>query len=623
MPKDYVDDVDEEAWMELIDLDEIDELGNGPSTFFVGGFSVCNRLSGAIERVQYKEDRVLVFPGVYGGPEARSPQDRDDVVELDEFRLAGLHIEGVPFSLGKKGGYPVKDKLPKVGRRVGPWYTYYAAAAANIEESSGKAMLESAKTTTSMASSVYGRAVTPTAVDPVAFPLLATRLVLKYDMRPEAERDADPRRPLVRYEQEADEEGEEEADEEGEGEADGERRRDGDGEEEEEDEEDDAPKTVTTIVLQGLCFLGGLVVEPLTRSLIRHCVFGIPTTVMPNFPITETATVVAKALGEVALENSVIYGGTKYGIYAFPRSRLNVRHCIIDGPGTTAALLQGANCLRSVRHLSVLALLEYRTRFRAGLAQTGKQPGSETDRFAHFVVPDAVVCDVGVFCDDADVYIQDCIISNTRLGLCLRRLCKEVGVYYYGLSGCARLRQSCISACGRECLLIKGLHEAEVQKELQQYKLAHNVKDVLADEEEEEPEADEEDAVETGPRPRVKTSHPNFAQHPSIRQCTIVGAVRLQCDVRTGALSDNLVFRPLKEGELSVAAVGDIGDKDLITGPNIGAYFPPTVAGFTYCGVEGTRQAPAEGAECCWAACPKEVSCSPPARETTVYSHRW
>lgn len=688
---------DEEEWDELKPLEELDELDDGPSTFFVGGFSVCKKLSTAIENVKFKEDRVLIFPGVHGGPQARCPADRDDLVELDEYLCDGLQIEGVPYYLGKKAGYPVKDLCPKVGRRVGPWCTYYAAASAaatsaTASASGGEGHLDavqgggstaaggillpssstaipggtnmmrakmeqsSSASTTSMASSVYGTTITPTKVDASMYPVLATRLVLKYDYRSAEEKEADPRKPLKHYVQLPDDD-EEERDEDGEGggEDDGDeddQRRSGgrggeeedDGDEEGEEEEEDTwrSRRAPTITIQGICLLGGLVVEPLTRSLVRHCVLGIPTTVMRDFPITERITVEAKALGEVTLRNCIIYGGTAYGIYAYPRSAINVQQCIIDGPGTTEVLLQGGDRLRSVRHLSSLALLEYRTRMRAGGGSGGGggmggasasrlygekgrpedygmggggADGAVIESMANFVIPSTVVCDVGIFCDDADIEVVDCMISNTRLGICFHdacehclvtavdvRCCKEVGIFYFGASGCARLIQSCIACCGRECILVKGLHEAEVREKEREYKIEHHIVDKLPsadgqeedDEEEDEDEEGEGDVV--GPRSRVKTKHPVFAQHPSIKKCSVKGGVRLQGEIRTGAIVDNLVFRPLKGGAWSVAAVGGraaaaalAGGNDLIVGPHLGASHHGAVRGFLFSGIEGNR----------------------------------
>lgn len=587
-----------EEWLELIELDEIDGLEDGPSTFFVGGFSVCNKLSTAVESVQYKEDRIRVFPGVFGGPDARSPADRDDVIELDEYRLAGLHIEGVPFAMGAKRGYPVRERFPNIGRRVGPWYIYLAAAATKLEEKSGKTLLESSKNTTSMASSVYGKTFTPTEVDPQSFPVLHTRLVLKYDLRTEAEKEQDEIKPLKHYQQEADEdEDDEEAEEPNE-----------DPEEVEEENEGAEKRAAPSMCIQGLCFLYGLVVEPLTRALVQHCVFGVHTSVLKQFPIQDGSTVEAKALCEVRLENCIIYGSRKTGIYAFPRSSLSIRHSIIDGPGTSESLIETAKKLRSVRHLSSLAVLEYRARFRAGLVMNASNKGAggsgESDSLANFIIPDTVVCDVGVFCDDADINVQDCIISNTRLGVCLHdsceraelraidiRSCQEVGLYFFGTSGCARVSQSYVSACGRECLLIKGLHPTETQKALEAYKIEHNIQNLTAEEEaenEEEPEDEENDAA--GPQPRLKTNHPLFAQHPCVKNCSFIGGVRVQGDVRLGAVGDNFVYRPSKEGPLSVAAVGDLGDEDLIVAPSIGAEEPCSMRGFKYCGVEGMKK---------------------------------
>lgn len=667
---------EEEEWDELKPLEELEELEDGPSTFFVGGFSISKKLSSALEGVKYKEDRVLLFPGVHGGPSARTPADREDVLELDEYVYAGLHIESVPFYLGKKTRYSSKELYPKVGRRVGPWCVYLANAMASTSGENADRMAalpppsttaspanpllagaamgarktdasSSSGTTTSMASSLYGKAITPTEVDASAFPVMATRLVLRYDMRSQEEKEADARPPLKHYEQIPDEEEEESGEEEdGEGGADGgenadrrpsNSRAEDDEEEEEEEDASTAPSArTTTITIQGICFLGGLVWEPLTRSTVQHCVLGIPSTVMKDFPITEQATVVAKGLSEGTLRSCIIYGASQCGLYAFPHSQIHVQHCIIDGPGMTEVLLQGSDKLRSIRHLSSLAMLEYRTRLRLGgsganASRTHAEKGLDDDgglgdgvlggggrleTTTQFIVPQKVCCDVGVCCDDADIELQDCMISNTRLGISLHegcdharleavdvRCCLEVGIYYFGLSGCARLSQSSVRCCGRECILIDGPHDDVVRQAMGAYKAEHHIVDPLPGEDGDAPEEEEEEAEEEteakGPSPRVKTKHPVFAQHPSIKKCSIRGAVRVQGEVFTGAVRDNVIFRPLREGLGSVAALGGMaaaeakGGEDLIIGPNLGSSYPRALHGFVYSGVEGSRATPA------------------------------
>lgn len=719
------EDEEVEEWSELVPLDDIDALEDGPSTFFVGGFSACQKLSEAIARAQYAQDRILIFPGAFteaqttnAGSGPRFPAgSADDVVIVNEARLKGLCIEGVPFSRAMEP-FPTKvilahnnrrgtssqrakakalrvllsQKEPTVGRRVGPWFTYAAAAAANSNNTNGGNSAATATAsgggaagsftmTTTMGSSIYGATVTPMVVDASRFPVFSSRLVLRTSAAAVAASDnentspASPVAPLKHYAQEPDEnEDEDDEDEDGNGD-------DGGGDEEKEnssssrnnnyqedvDDEEDAGsaagggvggKGVPSVTIQGLVFTGGAALEPLTDGLLRHCILGAPS-ILHTDPFTSAAvvrhgtTLTAHPLTDARVERCVVYGGEKHGVYAFPRSAVAFTSCLIDGPSRSASMLTQQTAQRPVRHApSTLAMLEGKAAQRAlaAAAEGGEDGGSggsgdSEQQFsamaAAFTTPAAgdTLCEVAVFCDDADASFTDCMITHARLGLLLHDRCsgtkltacdvrcmEEVGVYCYGLAGCAVIRQCTARSCGRECLLVAGPAESQAAAAEAQYREeygipADTVKKSGSDDDDGE-DGDEETDDEKGGRKR----RPVFAQHPHIRQCVFTGAVRLQGLVGDGACIDNLVFAPRIDnsttatsdnnskkngfngtGTLGAAAAARAnaagGEVDaatassLIQGPNFGVAKTFPQRGFAVAGRDGVPRKAADSAD--------------------------
>lgn len=589
-----------EEYGTIIPLEEIDELQDGPSTHYVGGFSITERITDAISAVKYTTDRILIFPGEHGGAKTK-----EETIVLDEARLKGLRIEGVPYSLAGKGGYPQDERIPAVDRRVGPWFTF--AAAANVTagvgtyQGGGVNGSNTAKISTSMASSVYSELVTRTRVDAADFPVIASKFQILYTAPSEATEPSagEAMKPLMVYTQEPDEEEDEESDDDQHNDR-GRNDPDRGSEDDDDDEEEDAePKPVVSIAINGLCLLNGVELMPLTRAAIRHCVMGAPSTLMPTHPITYDTTVVAHPLTEAVIERSIIYGGHRHIVYAFPRSMAVFRSCILDGPSLTTSLVQRLGVRRDVRHkTNAIAILEVKAAQREATASrtvtTQRLVGAETGELANFVIPAETACEVALMCDDADLTVEDCMIANTRLGVLMHEACtglrivacdvrsvKEVGLYSYGLGGCGKFLQSSIRACGRECVLIEGPTEDVAEATLQEYKTLHGIVSTEAEEEEEEEPADDEEEP-------VKR-RPIYAQHPSIRQCTFCGHVRLQGSVRDGAIVDNIVEEVMSsrttlgsatlkvpaitktEKTSAAAAVADNeGAANILEGPNFG-----------------------------------------------------
>lgn len=119
---DESDEEDIDDWDTLIPLDELENMEDGPSTYYVGGFAVCPSLSEALSAVHYTQDRILIFPGLHDGtrrvisnaahatpsgttPSAASESNTVETIVLDETRLGGLKILSVPFARGRAGGY--------------------------------------------------------------------------------------------------------------------------------------------------------------------------------------------------------------------------------------------------------------------------------------------------------------------------------------------------------------------------------------------------------------------------------------------------------------------------------------------------------------------------------------
>ncbi|CAD2215037.1 hypothetical protein, conserved [Angomonas deanei] len=527
---------EEEDWNELVPLEEIDEMEDGPSTHFIGGFSVCNRLDEVLNTIQYRQDRVLIFPGLY-------TQEKE--VVLEESRLCSTHIQSVPFSTGKRAGFPSprnEKAVQKDGKHVGPWFAYVASMAYNEEENKGNAVLT--KENTSFSSQVYGKTVTPTQFDPSLFPIITAKIVFRYTYE-KAARDADPVKYTVLKEFVP-----EKDDEDGSGE-----EKEQAGNDDEEDESARPPVKRETVFLEGLCVTGGVVCEPLSRGSVSHCILGNPCTtsddpaVQP--PTAVPTTLTAHPLCENVISRCLIYGGSSHAVYAFPDSTMVLRGSIVDGAVPSHVLRRFRESQRASRHLTTgIAFLEHRARQRQAAEQflkTNPDGATGTDdlnKMANFVVPSETFCQVGIYCDNSALTVKDCMVSNVKIAILLHDTCKgtvvsscdvrcveQVGLYIHGVGGCASVARTNFLASGRECVLVLGPTPQELQ--------AHAASA-------EKEKAAEEDVEEGG---KVVLS-----QHPTISRCTIRGKVRLQGDVRCGAISDNLIHVP-KDAKHNVSDV--------------------------------------------------------------------
>ncbi|KPI83244.1 hypothetical protein ABL78_7734 [Leptomonas seymouri] len=648
-------------WTELMPLEELNEMEDGPSTYIVGGYSSCRYLGEATSLVKYKEDIVIVFPGIYSEAWAPSADPVAQMLELNEAQLGGLRIYGARYAREHAGaerddGSSSPKYATRSKHRVGPWFTWLTAAATATlltQEGSGEApdandgdnnaggarapnplktaairavaatdtqtSSNSMTPTTTSGFSVFAPAISATTANAAHHPVFDFPISVVY-VDDESETFTGG---LPHYKQElSDEEAEEEDDDEN---ANNNNRNGG-----EEDDEDGnglanqasnsasaaALRNERAITLAGCCARGGLTLGSLTRTTVTHCVIGTSQSSAAQPSALRTA-LTAASLTEAVVDHCLVYGGTSYGVYAFPRAALTLQSCLVEGPNAEAERACGGSApgesdaasaagLSPAFAGSVIEQLEHR-RARAqrlqaflqrneeaeggGYADNGEDAGGSGSAYVdvedgvlpRFAVPQtSPSCEVGVMCDDADVRIEDCLVSHTRLGVLLHggcagtkvrwldiRSCTEAGLYIYGVGGAAEVLNSCVRACGRACLLLVGPSAAEVE----QAAAALGMGESAADDDGEE-EEDEEAGSSGGQRRAV------LEQHPHLKLNTFLGSVRVQGEVRCGAVVNNYVFLPKEEK--SAAAVATAAETLL-------SLDAPAPRGFTYVGVEGDR----------------------------------
>lgn len=204
---------------------------------------------------------------------------------------------------------------------------------------------------------------------------------------------------------------------------------------------------------------------------------------------------------------------------------------------------------------------------------------------------------VALYCDDGDVRLHNCVLGQTRLGLVLRDACvgtrvmscavagvTEVGLCCCGIAGAARVGQCELRRCGWDCVLIKGPTEAGVTEAERAFQARHAASqgdtrldggDVAEGDDTSEAEDEEDETTDWVTRARRRRERqsidffnnsssgegggrrvmPVFAQHPVIRDCRVVGAVRFQGMVRDGAMCDNVVYEPRVSASIKATSV--------------------------------------------------------------------
>ncbi|KAF5222376.1 hypothetical protein ECC02_004657 [Trypanosoma cruzi] len=435
----------------------------------------------------------------------------------------------VPLAMGPKGGYRKKIRIPKDERRLGPWYAPFGSDAPKTD------------------------AVTPTTTDATHFPVFEGKLILRSTapFTPQGERKTV--NPIKQYDPREDDEEDEEQEKEA---------------EEEEEENDTQKETVkrSRLELQGFSFLEGAVFEPLSRATVRHCVFGrseveekanktqgsdVP---LPS-PLLET-TVTAHPLTEVQVEFCVIYGNQKHGIYAFPRCALRFHSSMIIGPQFGVVHETQDFWSRAARHAQKNTSSQSVPRSRRPLQQAK--------------IPEKTLCAVGVYLDDADVSIQDVFVAQSHVGILLVNGCRgtsviasrvesisSVGILFSGEDGAAKIKCSAVRWCGRECLLVKGPVPPLPPDPSLLMDIIHDAfQDAEAGKGEEQEEEEEEEEEDTAARALSRVPIPT--QHPILRGNAFDGSVRLEGDVSSAAMCDNVIY---------VAKEGISPDVPTFTGP--------------------------------------------------------
>ncbi|GET89480.1 hypothetical protein, conserved [Leishmania tarentolae] len=648
--EDEEDEEEIEEWTEMTPLSELAEVEDGPSTHFVGGFSVCHHLGDAIHRAQFKEDIVLVFPGVYA--EASSSSPASSPLELNEARLGGLCVYSVSYARehASRSGSKMAAKpryMSPSKRRVGPWFTYLTAAAAAVflaqdgssddteyakskkaynplQAAASKAVeaIDSQKAAsvanmhTTSGSSVFAPAITATTANPQLYPVFDFPISIVYKNESD-DATVSSTCGLPHYVQQQEEDSDEDEENEDARET-GDDDGSGDGQEQE-GASAGALREEVAITLAGLCARAGVTIGSLTRTHITHCVIGSPQphpTSSDADAVSRRIAITAAPLTEALVDHCLVYGGSAYGLYAYPRCALTMHSCIVEGPNTEAAAYNAtsgsvtdavaAGCSRGGSALAQLQRRQARTQLLRRYMDRFEE-NQDHDMGAHergdasldieegvlprFCVPGAsasgaaatpILCETAIMLDDADVRLEDCLVTHTRHGVLLHGGCTgtvlkgvslrsiaEVGLYVYGMAGAADVQYSSVLACGLACLLVVGPSAAEV---------AAAESELPA-----RPSEDEEDETEQS-EDCDDQRRPIFAQHPHIWSNCFIGSVRVQGEVRSGAMVDNLVFLP--RDEQGVAAAGAAAAQTIL------AVTSDTARGFAYVGMEGERVPP-------------------------------
>lgn len=239
----------------------------------------------------------------------------------------------------------------------------------------------------------------------------------------------------------------------------------------EEEGEEGAKKTEPArplaLTLGNMTFLGGLLAEGLSKGYIDDCVFGEP--VVENSSVIHCCT--AKALTTVRCTRCTFYGATKSIVYAFPKSRAEFSECKFLGASKPAPPVEAV-------------------RRKRGYVPPPPPPPT---------APVSVLCETGVYLDDACVSIAKSSIANVGIGVLCRDECKDARIVETQISlttatgvlllekAAPHFARSSVSLTGREALVVG--HEA----------------------------------------------------HPNIRNCVFVGDVRLKAESIHTGLTDNII----------------------------------------------------------------------------------
>ncbi|CCW70153.1 unnamed protein product [Phytomonas sp. Hart1] len=436
-----------------------------------------------------------------------------------------------------------------------------------------------------MSSQLYGNIITPTTPQNAErYPILASHVIVCYSA-PNDEKEGERHEQLQLlkpYTQLPDEEDNENKD--GSGSEQGDSASDGDISADEKDSEmNNADNPPMGIDLRGICLTLGVHLGPLVRCHLFHCVIGIPAQDLSLLSSHSEAAVVGHPFSEASLERCVVYGGWRYVVYAYPRCAIKFLSCILEGlsENTRNFISPGGDQSKrkSIAHLPS-GIKPIRSRQNESFGGRNHPEGTEDDSHMEkssslqreFVNRIRKICQVpfsssdslsssaittiGVFCDNADISITECVIGNTQLGIIIYQGChgtciiasqiqsiREIGIYAHGMAGKFTIRQCVIAGCGREALLVSGPREDQIIKVEQQWLIAPDAVKaqylIQTKELDNLEEMDEEDMEFS-----ARIGKPSFAQHPVVQNCHIFGRVRFQGCVRDGAMADNFIYIP-------------------------------------------------------------------------------
>eukprot|EP00758_Cryptobia_borreli_P001359 Tbor_TRINITY_DN2174_c0_g1::TRINITY_DN2174_c0_g1_i1::g.5498::m.5498 len=436
--EDYEREGDEgEEWFEP---EDVDNLQDGPTTIFVGGFSKYKTINDALEAITTSNDQIIVLNSF------------DADVEIDATRFAGVTIIGAtPYNT-----IPPKPLLSAEEREELEQEDNNADEIDEEEEfdeygDPKKKPRPPKVDTTTCNVSIFGK-LTLTYSDPLHITPLPTGF------------------PIPDEEEEEDDGANENDDGDGDDDKSNKRGRDTDGNDND-DTSEAGDKKVTAphaniLTIKNLTFTRGIEMNSQTSAIIEDCGFGIRTH-LPD----HVTTVKVNALSKGEFIRCRFYGGVKSSIYCYPASR-----CKFTDSDVIGTVPNDENTTTPQK------------RPRGYVAPPPPPP----------VPPLTVTSATGILSDDSSCTFDNMDISNFGIGLyCIggnRSLSfresrvmqiQTVGLLCeQGFEG--KLHEVVVTLCGRECAVLG-------------------------------------------------------SGHPTVRDCTFVGDVRLKKDCISTGVTDNIV----------------------------------------------------------------------------------
>ena len=442
--------LDEEVWEDLVELEEVPD---GPTTLFVGGFSRYKSINEALESVLTANDRIVLLD--------KNSQDGD--VTIDTTRYCGVSI----LSACERN----TTEAPRV-------LSDEEAEALEMERAAAEEEEEGLDEEELMRRRLAAKAKKDTTVGNF---IVNGRLVLHYSEPTEGSK-----LPSGFIEDDEDDDGagpsggdDDDEDGDGAGDGDGNGGNNGDYDDEDEDGARRSKPRPPALNINGINFSNGVVAEAQTNAYLEDCAFGTaafqPSGANGSSGANETNTAV-HALSTVAFTRCQLYGSNKAAVYCFPHSRATFTDCDVKG------------AKRPLTAEEIAALNAKKPRGYVAPPPPAPSVPSAAD----------LCCATGIFADDASAVFTNVDVSNVG-----------IGVYAVGPSKGLRIESSAVKQCGTVGLLFDGGCEA----------LAKGVAVTLCGRE----------CAVFG------------AGHPTVRECTFVGDVRLKARCEATGITDNVL----------------------------------------------------------------------------------